>query len=79
MPVFYMQREIGSASIFVLRAWMYCSKIESDPIPLIPRDIGAGLGAGFFRKLTKPIKVYEFMEAPDVALEYAENEVSQSK
>jgi PAS domain S-box-containing protein len=46
---------------------------------VIPRDIKAGLEAGFFRYLTKPIKVNEFMEALDVALEYAENGVSQSK
>ena len=45
----------------------------------IPRDIEKGLAAGFFRYLTKPIKVNEFMEALDVALEYAENGVSQSK
>jgi PAS domain S-box-containing protein len=43
----------------------------------IPRDIEAGLEAGFFRYLTKPIRVNEFMEALDVALEHAENGVSQ--
>jgi CheY-like chemotaxis protein len=43
----------------------------------IPRDIEAGLEAGFFRYLTKPIKVNEFMEALDVALEYAKNGESQ--
>jgi CheY-like chemotaxis protein len=37
----------------------------------IPRDIEKGLEAGFFRYLTKPIKVNEFMETLDVALEYA--------
>src|SRR3977135_3715429 len=41
----------------------------------IPGDIKAGLKAGFFRYLTKPIKGNEFMEALDVALEYAENGV----
>ena len=45
----------------------------------IPRDIEAGLEAGFFRYLTKPIKVKEFMEALDVALEYAKNGVSRGK
>jgi PAS domain S-box-containing protein len=34
----------------------------------IPRDIEKGLDAGFFRYLTKPIKVNEFMETLDVAL-----------
>jgi CheY-like chemotaxis protein len=34
----------------------------------IPRDIEKGLAAGFFRYLTKPIRVQEFMEALDEAL-----------
>jgi PAS domain S-box-containing protein len=34
----------------------------------MPRDIEKGLEAGFFRYLTKPIKVAEFMDALDVAL-----------
>jgi CheY-like chemotaxis protein len=53
--------------------------LRSDPatahIPVIaisanamPRDIERGLKAGFFRYITKPIKVDEFMEALDVAL-----------
>jgi signal transduction histidine kinase/AmiR/NasT family two-component response regulator len=37
----------------------------------IPRDIEKGLEAGFFRYLTKPIKVNEFMETLDVALDTA--------
>jgi CheY-like chemotaxis protein/anti-sigma regulatory factor (Ser/Thr protein kinase) len=39
----------------------------------IPRDIERGLEAGFFRYLTKPIKVNEFMDTLDVALEFAEH------
>ncbi|MGL4604960.1 MAG: ATP-binding protein, partial [Iodobacter sp.] len=35
----------------------------------IPRDIEKGLQAGFFRYLTKPIKVNEFMTALDTAFE----------
>ncbi|MNC94658.1 hypothetical protein D3C83_115660 [compost metagenome] len=35
----------------------------------VPRDIEKGLEAGFFNYLTKPIKVDQFMEALDVALE----------
>jgi CheY-like chemotaxis protein len=37
----------------------------------MPRDIERGLEAGFFRYLTKPIRVREFMEALDQALEHA--------
>jgi PAS domain S-box-containing protein len=39
----------------------------------IPRDIEKGIEAGFFRYLTKPIKVNEFMETLNVALAFAEN------
>jgi PAS domain S-box-containing protein len=38
----------------------------------MPRDIQRGLDAGFFRYLTKPIKVSHFMEALNVALAFAE-------
>jgi PAS domain S-box-containing protein len=37
----------------------------------MPRDVEKGLQAGFFRYLTKPIKVNEFMETLEVALEHA--------
>jgi len=37
----------------------------------MPHDIRRGLDAGFFRYLTKPIKVTAFMETLDVALEAA--------
>jgi signal transduction histidine kinase/CheY-like chemotaxis protein len=37
----------------------------------IPRDIKKGLETGFFRYLTKPLKVDEFMETLDVALKLA--------
>jgi len=37
----------------------------------MPRDIEKGLEAGFFRYLTKPIKVNEFMDTLDVALKFA--------
>jgi PAS domain S-box-containing protein len=40
----------------------------------IPRDIEKGLEAGFFRYLTKPIKVNEFMATLDVALEFAKTQ-----
>jgi signal transduction histidine kinase/CheY-like chemotaxis protein len=37
----------------------------------MPRDIEQGLEAGFFRYLTKPIKINEFMQALNMALERA--------
>jgi PAS domain S-box-containing protein len=37
----------------------------------MPRDIEKGLDAGFFRYLTKPIRVNEFMDTLDVALKLA--------
>jgi PAS domain S-box-containing protein len=57
--------------------------LSADPatahIPIIalsanamPLDIERGLKAGFFRYIIKPIKVSEFMEALDVALEFSE-------
>jgi signal transduction histidine kinase/CheY-like chemotaxis protein len=45
----------------------------------IPRDIENGLKAGFFRYLTKPIKVNEFMDTLDVALEQAKTKVDRLK
>jgi len=36
----------------------------------MPRDIEMGLEAGFFRYLTKPIKVIEFMDTLDLALKH---------
>jgi CheY-like chemotaxis protein len=36
----------------------------------VPRDVQKGLEAGFFRYLTKPIKVAEFMETLSAALDF---------
>jgi PAS domain S-box-containing protein len=44
----------------------------------IPRDIEKGLEAGFFRYLTKPIKVNEFMETLDMALEHAKAQLGRA-
>jgi CheY-like chemotaxis protein len=44
----------------------------------IPRDIAKGLEAGFFRYLTKPIKVNEFMDTLDVALAFAKMESTRA-
>ncbi|HYB96827.1 MAG TPA: ATP-binding protein [Vicinamibacterales bacterium] len=40
----------------------------------MPRDIAKGLDAGFFRYLTKPIKVHEFMETLTTTLAFAETQ-----
>ena len=40
----------------------------------MPRDIEKGLEAGFFRYLTKPIKVSEFMDTLDVALKFSKTQ-----
>jgi PAS domain S-box-containing protein len=45
----------------------------------LPIDIKKGLKAGFFRYLTKPIRVGEFMEALTVALEFAGNHPIKGK
>jgi signal transduction histidine kinase/CheY-like chemotaxis protein len=44
----------------------------------IPRDIERGMEAGFFRYLTKPIKVNEFMDTLDVALKFAKAEAARA-
>ncbi|MDP1667373.1 MAG: PAS domain S-box protein [Methylobacter sp.] len=43
----------------------------------MPRDIERGLEAGFFRYLTKPIKINEFMKALDDALKFSETELTR--
>ena len=45
----------------------------------IPRDIEKGLEAGFFRYLTKPIKVNQFMETLDMVLKYAKTKVKDEE
>jgi CheY-like chemotaxis protein len=37
----------------------------------IPRDIAKGVEAGFFRYITKPIKLKEFMDTVNAALDFA--------
>jgi len=44
----------------------------------MPHDIEKGLAAGFFRYLTKPIKVNEFMEALDLAFEFSKTGADNS-
>jgi CheY-like chemotaxis protein len=45
----------------------------------MPRDIAMGLELGFYRYLTKPIKVKEFMDTLNEALEFAERTVDQTQ
>jgi PAS domain S-box-containing protein len=45
----------------------------------MPRDVQKGLQAGFFRYLTKPIKVNEFMDTLGEALELAAQEAAPGK
>jgi PAS domain S-box-containing protein len=44
----------------------------------MPRDIAMGLELGFYRYLTKPIKVKEFMDTLNEALEFAERTLHQT-
>ena len=64
--------------------------LQQDPatahIPIValsanamPRDIEKGMEAGFFRYLTKPIRVKEFMDTLNVALEFAEKRTAQGE
>ena len=45
----------------------------------MPRDIERGLQAGFFRYLTKPIKVNAFLDTLEVALKFSAKDASQSR
>ena len=45
----------------------------------IPRDIEKGLEAGFFRYLTKPIKVNEFLATLDLALKFSSTGLEATK
>jgi PAS domain S-box-containing protein len=74
----------GISGISVLR------QLADDPqtahIPVValsanamPRDIEKGLKAGFYRYLTKPIKVKDFMDTLDLALHVAESHSDRSR
>jgi CheY-like chemotaxis protein len=65
----------GIKALEILRA-----DVSTAHIPIValsanamPRDIQKGMQAGFFRYLTKPIKVSDFMDALNAALLFAEN------
>jgi signal transduction histidine kinase/AmiR/NasT family two-component response regulator len=68
----------GISGIRALR--MLADDPETAHIPIValsanamPRDIQKGLDAGFFRYLTKPIKVQEFMATLDLTLDHAKS------
>lgn len=44
----------------------------------IPRDIEKGMEAGFFRYLTKPIRINEFMDTLDLALAFSKTKSMQA-
>jgi PAS domain S-box-containing protein len=45
----------------------------------MPRDIKKGLEAGFFRYITKPIKINEFMDALNLAFDFAKVNTEENK
>ena len=67
----------GMSGIEALAVLLADSKTAHIPVialsaNAIPRDIEKGLAAGFFRYLTKPIRVLEFLDVIDLALKFAE-------
>src|SRR6185436_5998788 len=74
----------GSSGIEALKILREDPAIAHIPVVALsanamPRDIEKGLQAGFFRYMTKPIKVNEFMESLEEALEFAAQQVVQGK
>ena len=66
----------GMSGIQALRVLREDPRTQRIPVVAIsanamPHDIRRGLDAGFFRYLTKPIKVDAFMDTLDVALDFA--------
>ena len=49
-----------------------CIPVIAISANVMPRDIQKGLDAGFFRYINKPIKIHDFMDALDTALEFAD-------
>jgi PAS domain S-box-containing protein len=71
----------GFEALKILRSYPATTHIPVVAISAnaMPRDIKEGLKAGFFRYITKPIRVNEFMDALEVALEFAENKTDESQ
>jgi CheY-like chemotaxis protein len=67
----------GTEAMQILRDDPLTAKIPVIAISAnaMPLDIETGLQAGFFRYLTKPIKVDEFMAALNLAFEYTQSVV----
>ena len=70
----------GFKALKILRSEPATAKIPVIAVSAsaMPLDVERGLKAGFFRYLTKPIKVTKFMEAMDEALIFAEQTVGRS-
>ena len=69
--------ESGKSGLEARRAWAGDARTSCMPVIALSanamaRDIEKGLEAGFFRYLTKPIKVAQLMDALDAALQVAE-------
>ena len=69
----------GSEALKILRADPATAHIPVIALSAnaMPRDIEKGLQAGFFRYLTKPIKVNAFIDTLEVALEFAKRALVQ--
>ena len=70
----------GYEALKILRSGPATAKIPVIAVSAsaMPLDVERGLKAGFFRYLTKPIKVTKFMEAMDEALIFAEQTIGRS-
>ncbi len=73
----------GISGIEVLRILTEDPTVTHIPVIAVsanamPRDIEKGLQAGFFRYLTKPIKVNEFMDTLDVALQFVKSRADRA-
>ena len=71
----------GIGGLMALRILAEDPKTASIPVVALsanamPHDVEKGLAAGFFRYLTKPIKVVEFMETLDMALKVSQARAS---
>jgi CheY-like chemotaxis protein len=66
----------GIEALKILRAspLTACIPVIALSANAMPRDIKNGLEAGFLRYITKPIKINDFMQALDYALEFAEKQ-----
>jgi CheY-like chemotaxis protein len=73
----------GISGITVMKALSEDTSTTHIPVVALsanamPRDIMKGLEAGFFRYLTKPIKINEFLDTLDVALEFAKTRMNKT-